>query len=76
MLQAIALLMPGTSSHPIITPYGYHIIKLVEQRKGEAVPFDSVKDAIRARITQQETQKRYQEYIGKLRSSSYIEVKI
>ncbi len=34
------------------------------------------RDAIKARITQQETQKRYKEYIGKLRSSSYIEVKI
>jgi peptidyl-prolyl cis-trans isomerase SurA len=76
LLQAISILMPGTSSHPIITPYGYHIIKLMEERKGEAVPFDSVKDQIRARITQEETQKRYREYIGKLRGSSYIEVKI
>jgi len=76
LLQAISLLMAGTSSHPIVTPYGFHIIKLLERRKGDAVPFDSVKDAIRATITQQETLKRYKEYIGKLRSSSYIEVKI
>ena len=68
--------MPGTSSHPIVTPYGYHIIKLLEQRKGQAVPFDSVKDAIKARITAIESQKRYKEFIGKLRASSYIEVKI
>jgi peptidyl-prolyl cis-trans isomerase SurA len=76
LLQGISLLMPGTSSHPIVTPYGFHIIKLLEVRKGEAVPFDSVKEAIQARITQQETQKRYQEYIAKIRASSYIEVKI
>ncbi|HME41766.1 MAG TPA: peptidyl-prolyl cis-trans isomerase [Syntrophorhabdales bacterium] len=76
LLQAISLLMPGTSSHPITTPFGYHIIKLVETRKSEAVPFDSVKDSIKARILQQETQKRFKEYIGKLRTSSYIEVKI
>ncbi len=76
LLQAISLLIPGTSSHPIVTPYGYHIIKLLEQRKSEAVPFDSVKDAIKAKLTQQETQKRYKDYIEKLRASSYIEVKI
>ena len=76
LLQAISLLLPGTSSHPIVTPYGYHIIKLLEQRKSEAVPFDSVKDAIKAKLTQQETQKRYKDYIEKLRASSYIEVKI
>lgn len=76
LLQAITLLMPGTSSHPIVTPYGYHIIKLLEVRQGEAVPFDVVKDAIKARIIAQETQKRYREYIGRIRASSYIEVKI
>ena len=76
LLQAISLLMPGTSSHPVVTPYGYHIIKLLEQRKSEAVPFDSVKEAIKAKLTQQETQKRYKDYIDKLRTASYIEVKI
>ncbi len=76
LLQAISILMPGTSSHPIATPYGYHIMRLVDTRKSEAVPFDSVKDAIKARITQQETQKRYKEFIEKVRASSYIEVKI
>jgi peptidyl-prolyl cis-trans isomerase SurA len=76
LLQAISLLIPGTSSRPIATPYGFHIIKLLEQRKSEAVPFDSVKEAIKARLTQQETQKRYKDYIDKLRASSYIEVKI
>jgi len=76
LLEAVSLLMPGTSSHPVVTPYGYHIIKLLEQRKSDAVPFDSVKDLIKARITQLEAQKRYKEYIGKLRAASYIEVKI
>jgi peptidyl-prolyl cis-trans isomerase SurA len=76
LLQAISLLVPGTSSHPIVTPYGFHIIKLLEQRKSEAMPFDSVKEAIKAKLTQQETQKRYRDYIDKLRTSSYIEVKI
>ncbi len=76
LLQAISLLLPGTSSHPVVTPYGYHIIKLLETRKSDTLPFDSVKDAIKVRITQQETQKRYKDFITKIRTSSYIEVKI
>jgi len=76
LLQAISLLMPGTSSHPVVTPYGYHIMKLLEQRKSEAVPFDSVKEAIKSKLTQQETQKRYKDYIDKIRTASYIVVKI
>jgi peptidyl-prolyl cis-trans isomerase SurA len=76
LLQAISLLLPGTSSHPVVTPYGYHIMKLVETKKSEILPFDSVKDVIKVRITQQETQKKYKDFITKVRTSSYIEVKI
>lgn len=74
--QAINLLVPGTYSHPIQTSYGVHVVKLIEVRKTEAPAFDSVKDEVNARLVQKESEKRYKEYITKLRASAYIEVKI
>ena len=74
--QALGLLVPGTYSHPIQTSYGVHIVKLLEVRKTEAPPFESVKDEVNGRLLQKESEKRYKEYITKLRSSAYIEVKI
>jgi peptidyl-prolyl cis-trans isomerase SurA len=74
--QAISLLIPGTYSHPVLTPYGYHIMKVLDARKSEALPFDAVKASIQEKIVQKESEKRYKEYVGKLRASSYIEVKI
>jgi peptidyl-prolyl cis-trans isomerase SurA len=74
--QALGLLVPGTYSHPIQTSYGVHIVKLLEVRKTEAPPFDSVKDEVNGRLLQKESEKRYKEYITKLRASAYIEVKI
>jgi peptidyl-prolyl cis-trans isomerase SurA len=74
--NSISLLIPGTHTGIVQTPYGYHILKLIETRKGETVPFEDVKDRIRERIFQEESANRYKEYISKLRSSSYIEVKI
>lgn len=74
--QALNLLVPGTYSHPIQTPYGLNIVKLLEVRKSEAPPFESVKDEVNGRLVQQESEKRYKEYISKLRASAYIEVKI
>jgi peptidyl-prolyl cis-trans isomerase SurA len=74
--EAIKLLIPGTYSNIVHTPFGYHIIKLTETKKGQPAPFESVKASVRQKLFALESEKRYKTYISKLRSSSYIEVKI
>ncbi len=76
MRQALRPLIPGTYTPVIQTPYGYHILILVDVKKGARVPLEEVKDKVREAIFQQESQKRYKEYMSKLRSVAYIEVKI
>ncbi|OPY71840.1 MAG: Chaperone SurA precursor [Syntrophorhabdus sp. PtaU1.Bin058] len=72
----LVLLTPGSYTQPIQTPYGFHILKLMEVKKSDTLPFEAVKDAIQGKIVFNESEKRYKEYIDKLRKSSYIEVKI
>jgi parvulin-like peptidyl-prolyl isomerase len=74
--EAVKLLIPGTYSNIVRTPFGYHILKLTETRKGQAASFESVKGSIRQKLFTIESDKRYKTYISKLRSSSYVEVKI
>jgi peptidyl-prolyl cis-trans isomerase SurA len=74
--DVLSLLLPGSFSHPVHSPYGYHIVKLLDAKKSQALPFDIVKDKIRERLVQIESERRYKEYVQKLRASSYIEVKI
>jgi peptidyl-prolyl cis-trans isomerase SurA len=74
--QAVSLLTPGTHTPVLKTPYGLHILRLNEVKKGNTVAFEAVKDRIHARIVQEESDRRYMEYIDKLRRSSYIEIKI
>jgi len=74
--DAVKVLVPNTYSGVVSTPYGFHILKLVEIKKSDIQPFDAVKDKIHERIVLQESEKRYKDYITKLRQSSYIEVKI
>jgi peptidyl-prolyl cis-trans isomerase SurA len=74
--EAVALLMPGNYSNVVRTPFGFHLLKLIETKKGDVRPYESVKDAVRAQLFQAEAEKRYKAFIAKLRSSSYIEVKI
>jgi peptidyl-prolyl cis-trans isomerase SurA len=73
---AVRTLAPGEHTDIIRTPYGFLILKLIETKKGDTIAFEAVKDNIHERIIQEESEKRYREYINKLRKSSYIEVKI
>lgn len=74
--EPLAQITPGSYTQIIQTPYGFHILKLMEVKKSDTLPFETVKDTIRERIVFDESEKRYKEYIDKLRKSSYIEVKI
>jgi peptidyl-prolyl cis-trans isomerase SurA len=74
--EAIRLLTPGTYTRVVQTPYGFHILKLAEVKKGDAVPFEEVREKIAETLFQIESERRYKEYMEKLKSSAYIEVKI
>jgi len=74
--EVAGMLSPGVHSSIITTPYGFHILKLVEKKKGETMTFEMAKDIINEKIIQEESEKRYKDYIAKLRKGSFIEVKI
>jgi peptidyl-prolyl cis-trans isomerase SurA len=73
---AVNFLVPGAYSQIIQTAYGLHILKLMEVKSGATLPYETVKIRIQEKFVQEQSQKRYQELIDKLRRSSYIEVKI
>lgn len=69
-------LAPGSFTPVIPTPYGLHILKLIEVKKVEVLPYEAVKNAINERMVMEESNKRYRTYMDKLKKTSYIEVKI
>ncbi|MCX5818107.1 MAG: peptidyl-prolyl cis-trans isomerase [Proteobacteria bacterium] len=74
--EAIGTLTPGGYTEILTTPYGFHVLRLAEVKKGDTLPFDDVKGKIHERIVVVESEKRYKEYMEKLKQSAYIEVKI
>jgi peptidyl-prolyl cis-trans isomerase SurA len=74
--EAVRTLAPGGYTTMIRTPYGFLILKLVETKRGSTLDFDVVKDKVHERIVREETDKRYKDFVNKLRKASYIEVKI
>ncbi len=51
-------------------------LKLIEVKKADVIPYDEVKKSIGERMMMEESNKRYRDYIEKIKKSSYIEVKI
>ncbi len=71
--QAFAM-APGEVSPPIRTQFGYHIIKLEEQR--EAKPFADVQEDVRERLGQQRAQAKQTEFFERLKQAAKVTVNV
>lgn len=74
MQGALALTMPGQMSQPVKTPFGYHLIKLLEQRPSTTIPFEEAKPTILAKLKQEARQRVTVEYRAQLMSRGELEV--
>jgi len=62
------------TSLPVTTPFGYHIIKLVERTPGAALSFDEAKEQVREELLNEKRRKRYEEFVASLRAKAKLRV--
>lgn len=74
--DALKQIQVGMITPVVSTPYGFHVLKLNDTRKEDLPPFDEVKGKIQQVMMRKEGERKYKEYVQKLKESSYIEVKI
>jgi peptidyl-prolyl cis-trans isomerase SurA len=76
-LEAAAFSLPvGGVSDPIRTRFGYHVLKIEDRRAVPPPPFDQVKEQLRAKLRQEQSEKLTAEYLGELRKESTVDIKI
>lgn len=73
--RAAAMLKVGeTSSSPVKTQFGFHIIKVTDKKVGEAVEFDKVKDMIAQKLSGERQKEAFDKYIADLRNTHKVEI--
>ena len=72
----VSKLKIGQTTGIIDTETGFYIIKLLESKKGEIRPFESIKDELKNKLTAKEMEEKFASWLLDLRSKSYIDIKI
>lgn len=70
------LLAKDEISKIIVSPVGFHIIKVMDRRGGGVKPIEVVREEIKARLEEEKMEKSYEEWIVDLRKRSHIEIKL
>lgn len=77
MLAAVQNLKPGDVSQIIETENGFQLFKLQSSQQGKIVtkaPYDTVKDEIREKLSQQAMELRFKDWLKDLRDKAYIRI--
>jgi peptidyl-prolyl cis-trans isomerase SurA len=73
--RAMNSLSPGEISEPVRTPFGVHLIEVLERRTDEASP-ERVRQRAREVLRARRIEERYEDWLRQLRDSTYVEYKL
>ncbi|HEY0879367.1 MAG TPA: peptidylprolyl isomerase [Zeimonas sp.] len=73
--RAMNALAPGQLSDPVRTPFGVHLIQVVERRTDESSP-DRLRQQARQALRERRIDENYEDWLRQLRDRTYVEYKL
>ena len=72
--QAMNRLKPGDMSAPVRTPFGWHLIQVLERRTQD-ISAERKRDQARTALRQRKSDEAFQEWVRQTRDKTYVEIK-
>lgn len=73
--RAMDALKPGEISQPVKSPFGWHLIQVLERRTG-GLPAERVRFLARQALRERKSDEAYQEWLRQLRDRTYVEIRL
>jgi peptidyl-prolyl cis-trans isomerase SurA len=73
--QAMDSLQPGELSGPIVSPYGVHLIQLIDRREVD-VSDKLRREQARTQIANRKSEERYEQWLRELKAKAYIDYRV
>jgi peptidyl-prolyl cis-trans isomerase SurA len=73
--DTVMKMKPGEVSELVMTPAGFHIIKLESVVPGAVRPFDEVKGEIEEQLYRRKSEERFNQWVAELKKSAAIDIR-
>ncbi|KAF0814512.1 Chaperone SurA [Andreprevotia sp. IGB-42] len=73
--QAMNALKPGELSQPVRSPFGYHLITVLERRKQD-VTQERARYRVGMEIRQRKTEEQYDDWVRQLRDKAFVSIRL
>jgi peptidyl-prolyl cis-trans isomerase SurA len=73
--RAMDSLKPGEISQPVKTPFGWHLVQVVERRTGN-IPPERQRLVARQALRERKSDEAYQDWLRQLRDKTYVEIRL
>ncbi len=70
--EAVTGLKKNAVTKPVETEDGYHILKVVDVKKGQLQPLNEIKEKVRIKIIEEKVEKMWNEWLTKIKKDAYI----
>lgn len=73
--RAMDALKPGEISQPVKSPFGWHLVQVLERRTG-GLPAERLRFLARQALRERKSDEAYQDWLRQLRDRTYVEIRL